>query len=386
MKYLPLLWAGLWRKPVRTVLTLLAMLAAFVLFGLLQGVSATFDGVVANSHLDRLYVLNRLGGTRAALPISYLPQIEQVAGVRQVTTLNGLSGAYYQDPKERISNNAVQPEAFFAIFPELHLPRDQLAAMVKTRTGALVGDRLAAKYGWKIGDRIPLHSNVVRRDGSQDWAFDIVGIFTEPNSATIINFTDRLLLNYIYLDEERAKGRGISGAYVVQIDDPNQAAATGAQIDGLFANSPDETETSSEKEFAADALSQIGNIRLVVNAIMVAVFFTLLFLTGNTMAQSVRERTGELAVLKTLGFRDGTVLGLVVAESLALCVSAAVIALASVWAIFPQIKIINDIGRPIDPAVLGWGLLAALALALVTGLPPAWRAGRLPIVDALRET
>lgn len=386
MKYLPLLWAGLWRKPVRTVLTLLAMLAAFVLFGLLQGVSATFDQVVANGHLDRLYVMSRLGGTRSPLPVAYRPQIEQVPGVRHLTTLTGLSGAYYQDPKERISTNAVQVEEMFAIFPELSLPKEQLEAMAKNRAGALVGDKLAAKHGWKVGDRVPLQTNVVRRDGTKDWAFDIVGIFTDPSNATLVSFTDSLVLNYAYLDEERATGRGISGAYIVQIADPNEAAAIAARIDSLFANSPDETETSSEKDFAADALSQIGNIRLVTNAIMVAVFFTLLFLTGNTMAQSVRERTSELAVLKTLGFRDGAVLGLVVAESLALCASAALIALTAVWAIFPQIKIINDIGRPIDPAVLGWGLLAALALALVTGLPPAWRAGRLPIVDALRES
>ena len=385
MKYLPLLWAGLWRKPVRTVLTLLAMLAAFVLFGLLQGVSATFDAVVANSHLDRLYVLNRLGGTRSTLPISYLPQIEQVPGVRQVTTLIGLYGAYYQDPKERISTNAIRPEQFFAVFPELHVAKDQLDAMVKTRTGALIGDKLAAKYGWKVGDRVPLRAALSRRDGSQDWTFDIVGIFTEPGEGTIITFTDALLLNYDYLDEERVPAHGITGAYLLSIADPGKAADIAARIDALFANSSDETETSSEKDFAADALSQIGNIRLVVNAIMVAVFFTLLFLTGNTMAQSVRERTAELAVLKTLGYRDGTVLSLVLAESLALCVSAALVALIGVWAIFPQIEIVNGIGRPIDPAVLGWGLAAALLLALVTGLPPAWRAGRMPIVAALRD-
>lgn len=386
MKFLPLIWAGLWRKPLRTTLTLLAIVAGFILFGLLQGISATFDQAVALSHPDRLFVLSRLNDDGdVTLPVAQLARIREVPGVIHATPLGGLGG-YYQQPDNLVAVWAVDPDSFFDVFSELKIPADQAAAWRQKRASAIVGDGLAAKYGWKIGDRVPLRTGTPRRDGTSDWAFDIVGIFGKPNGPSFIDSSMRIVVQYAYVDEGRASDRGSVFGFVATTADPAATPAVAAAIDRQFANSSDETETSSEKDYVANALAQLGNIKLFVTAIVLAVFFTLLFLTGNSVAQSVNERTGELAVLKSVGFSDLAVQGIVVAETLILYVSAAVLGLTAAALLYPSLEIIAPgVDAPLAPGVIAWGVIAAVALALATALLPARRVGRMSIVDALAD-
>lgn len=377
MKFLPLLWAGLWRKRTRTVFTLLSIVVAFVLFGMLQGVNAVFNNAVNAAAVDRLDVVSRVTFTEP-LPYGYLSQIESIPGVAGVAYQSWF-GTYYQDPKNFVFSFPLDPERFFPLFPELLLPKDELASLVHTRTGAVIGRDLAKKYGWKIGDRVPLHSVIWTQasNGSSDWQFDIVGIFDGPT-----NDASSFFFNYSYFDEARAFSKGKVGWYIVKVKNPKEAMQVAAAIDKHFANSPDETKTQTEKEFSQSFIKQQADINFIVTAILGAVFFTLLFLTGNTMMQSVRERVPELAVLKTLGFTDSAVVALVLAEALVLCLIAALIGLGIAALIFPAMK--DYIGEAHLPAnVLVSGAALAVLLALCTGLPPAWRTARLNIVDAL---
>ncbi len=378
MKYLPLVWAGLWRKPLRTIFTLLSVVIAFLLFGLLQGVSTAFDQSVSNAGVDRLVVQSRINFTES-LPYAHLAQLESVPGVTAVAYASWFGG-YYQDPKNFMFTFPVEPERYFNLFPELKLPADQLQAFAHTRTGAVVGKDIADKWGWKIGDRVPLKSTIwVNRDGSSDWNFDIVGIFTDPDDRTNENL---FLFNHTYFDEARTFGKGTIGWYTVRVADPKQSAAISKAIDERFANSSDETKTLTEKESAQAFLKQQGDIQFIATAIIGAVLFTLLFLTGNTMMQSVRERIPEFAVLKTLGFTETGVLTLILTEALFLCVSAALIGLGLADLAFPQLK--SMIGVATLPAsVIPLGIGIAALLACVIGLPPALRARRMNIIDAL---
>jgi putative ABC transport system permease protein len=375
MKFLPLLWAGLWRKRTRTIFTLLSIVVAFVLFGMLQGVNSAFSNAVNAAAVDRLNVVSRISFTES-LPFSYQAQIEAIPGVAAVAHESWF-GTYYQDPKNFVFSFPVDAARFFPLFQEVRLAPDQLAAMVRTRTGAIIGRELAKKYGWKIGDKVPLHS--VIWTGSSDWDFDIVGIYDTPGNA---NQAQSFFFNYSYFDEARSFSKGSVGWYVVKVKDPKQAMQVAAAIDKHFANSSDETKTQTEKEFAQSFIKQQGDISFIVTSILGAVFFTLLFLTGNTMMQSVRERIPELAVLKTIGFTDGAVVALILAEALVLCLIAAFLGLAIAAGIFPALKAyIGDTGMPKDVIALGIGM--AVLLAICTGLPPAWRTTRLNIIDAL---
>jgi putative ABC transport system permease protein len=378
MKYLPLIWAGLWRKPLRTILTLLSIIVAFLLFGMLQGVNAALDQSIAGAAVDRLIVQSRINFTEP-LPSSYLPRLEGVPGITGVAYASWF-GPYFQDPKNFIFTFPIDPERYFGLFPELKLPKEQLDAFVHTRTGAVIGLDMANKYGWKVGDRVPLHSTIwTNREGNSDWNFDIVGIYSDPEDHSNEQI---FFLNHTYFDEGRSFGKGTIGWYIVRIADPHQAAAMAGTIDKLFANSSDETKTMTERESAQAFLKQQGDINFIATSIIGAVFFTLLFLTGNTMMQSVRERIPEFAVLKTLGFSENGVLTLVLAESLALCIAAALIGLALAELAFPFLKqLIGTANLP--GSVILLGLAVAVLLALITGLPPALRARRLNIVDAL---
>ena len=379
MKYLPLIWAGLWRKRARTIFTLLSIVVAFLLFGMLQGVDAWLAGAVEQSRINRLYVLSRLTFTEM-LPISYQSRIETVPGVEMVSHFTWFGG-YYQDPRNMVISYPTDARRLPEIYPEWQIPKEQLEALIRTRTGALIGARLAQRYGWKIGDRVPLKTNIwTRKNGRDDWSFDIVGIYTVPENPMQEN---ALLFNFEYFDEARAFGHGMVGWYVVNIEDPAQAPRISAAIDRLFRNSPSETRTQNEKEFAQTQLRQVGDIGFMVNAIVGAVMFTLLFVTGNTMMQSVRERIPELAVLKTIGFSDRTVTLLILTESLLLCVFAALIGLALAVAAFPVMRAVTIMAVSLPAIVLVWGVLAAIALAVVSAAPPAWRANRLSIVEAL---
>jgi putative ABC transport system permease protein len=384
VRYLPLLWAALFRKKTRTVLTLLSVFVAFMLFGLLQAVEIAFESGAESADAKRLLTTARYSIIEP-LPLSYLRRIEQVPGVIGVAHADWF-GAKYQNESNAFPVFAVNPERYLAMYPEFVVPPAQREAFAETRTGAIAGKRLAERYGWRLGQKLPISSEIhPRRDGSLDWEFDLVG-FLDAEDPALRGNTDLVLINAAYFEEARQAGRGTTGWYIERIADPARARAIAARIDALFMNSPDETKTQPEKEFALGFAKQIGDLGALVTRILAAVFFTILILTGNTMAQSLRERIPELAILKTLGFSDLKVTALVLAESALLLVIGAGLGMAAAMLSLPVLN--GKTGGRFPPLFVSGGtwLLAAAAaavVALAVGLPPALRARRLRIVEAL---
>jgi putative ABC transport system permease protein len=384
MKFLPLLWAQLFRKTTRTVLTLLSVLVAFLLFGLLQAVQIAFESGADAADAKRLLTTARYSIIEP-LPMAYRPRNERVPGVVAVANADWF-GAKYQNESNAFPVFAVDPARYLDMYPEFTIDRAQREAFVRTRTGAVAGKRLADRFGWKVGQKLPISSEIhPKTDGSLNWEFDLVGILDADDPAVRGN-TDMVLINVAYFDEARQTGRGKTGWYIVRVADSTQARTISATIDGLFMNSPDETKTQPEKEFALGFAKQIGDIGALVTRILIAVFFTILILTGNTMAQSIRERIPELAILKTLGFSDGKVTALVLAEAVLLLVLGGGIGMGAAVAAMPALN--RSTGGRFPPLFVGaetWLLAAAVAavVALCIGLPPALRANRLKIVDAL---
>ncbi len=384
MRYLPLLWAGLFRKKARTILTLLSIVIAFLLFGLLQAVQVAFESGADAADAKRLLTTARYSIIEP-LPMSYLRRIEQVPGVVGVAYADWF-GAKYQNESNAFPVFAVDPERYLDMYPEFTISREQREAFARTRTGAVAGRRLADRFGWHVGQKLPISSEIhPKTDGSLDWEFDLVGIIDAEDPAVRGN-TDMVLINVAYFDEARQIGKGKTGWYIVRVADSTQARSISAAIDALFANSPDETKTQPEKEFAIGFAKQIGDIGALVTRILIAVFFTILILTGNTMAQSIRERIPELAILKTLGYSDGKVTALVLAEAMLMLALGGAIGMGAAVASMPALN--ASTGGRFPPLFVGletWLLAAALAaiVALVIGLPPALRANRLKIVDAL---
>jgi putative ABC transport system permease protein len=386
MKYFPLIWATLWRKKTRTIFTLLSMVVAFLLFGVLETIDYAFAHPSGGATgADKLITINKYSIT-LLLPFSDAQAIRAVPGVAEVTWLTWL-GAYYQESKNFVFALPVDTDSYFNLHKdEFNVSGEQMQAYRNTRTGALVNSALMKKFGWKVGDKVPLHSTIwtQKKDASLDWTFDIVGSFDARDPTQAGQQASTLLFHYELFDEGRSFGKGNVGWFEERIGDPSQSAAISGRIDALFANSPNETKTQPAKDFALAFMKQLGDIGFVLRAILGAVFFTLLFLTGNTMMQSVRERTPELAVLKTIGFGDAKVLGLVIGESMLLCVIAAVIGLGLSYAALPIIKLGLQ-GVELSPRALLPGIGAAVLLALAVGTPPALRAMRLNIVDALAD-
>ncbi|HEX6082293.1 MAG TPA: ABC transporter permease [Methylomirabilota bacterium] len=384
MRYLPLLWAGLFRKKTRTILTLLSIIVAFLLFGLLQAVQVAFESGADAADAKRLLTTARYSIIEP-LPMSYQRSIERVPGVVGVAYADWF-GAKYQNESNAFPVFAVDPNRYLDMYPEFTISREQREAFARTRTGAVAGKRLADRFGWHVGQKLPISSEIhPKKDGSLNWEFDLVGIIDAEDPAVRGN-TDMVLINVAYFDEARLIGKGKTGWYIVRVADSTQARGIAASIDGLFANSPDETKTQPEKEFAIGFAKQIGDIGALVTRILIAVFFTILILTGNTMAQSIRERIPELAILKTLGFSDGTVTALVLAEAMLMLVLGGGIGMGAAVAAMPALN--GSTGGRFPPLFVGpetWLLAAALAaaVALIIGLPPALRANRLKIVDAL---
>jgi putative ABC transport system permease protein len=384
MRYLPLLWAGLFRKKTRTTLTLLSIVVAFALFGLLQAVEVAFESGADAADAKRLLTTARYSIIEP-LPMAYQRRIEQVPGVVGVAFADWF-GAKYQNESNAFPVFAVDPARYLDMYPEFTVAREHREAFVKTRTGALAGQRLVDRFGWKVGQKLPISSEIhPKTDGSMSWEFDLVGIIDADDPAVRGN-TDMVLINVAYFDEARQSGRGKTGWYIVRIAESGQARAISAGIDALFMNSPDETKTQPEKEFALGFAKQIGDIGALVTRILIAVFFTILILTGNTMAQSIRERIPELAILKTLGFSDLKITALVVAEAVLLLVLGGGIGMGAAVAAMPGLN--GATGGRFPPLFVGpdtWLLAAAIAglVALCVGLPPALRARRLKIVDAL---
>jgi len=382
MKYFQLVWASLFRKKARTTLTLLSVVAAFLLFGLLDAVRVAFT--VPDESLDgakRLVVSSKLSIIQP-LPYSLKAQIDRIDGVEKSGYANWFGGIY-QDQKNFFPNFAVSPE-YIELYPELALPPEQKKAFAETRTGAIVGENLAKKFGWKIGDKIPLQATIFpNKTGGNTWTFDLVGIFHGATPEDRRN-EDQMIFRYDYFDEGRTFGTGTVGWYVVKAADPAQANRIAQQIDKLSANSANETKTQTEKEFQLAFVKQLGDIGLIVTSIMAAVFFTILLLTGNTMAQAVRERIPELAVLKTIGFGNRTVLGLVLGEALLLIALGGFIGLGLAAGAAKGLSAAFQGGVfALTPRSWLLGALIILALGLIVGLPPALRAMRLKIVDAL---
>ncbi len=386
MKYLHLIWAELFRRKTRTVLTILSILAAFLLFGLLNGVRDSFDNLGKSSiGAERLQTGSRLSFIQP-LPMSLQSRIAQVDGVKMVTYANWFGGAY-REARNQVFSFAVPPN-YLDAYPEIEVDPRQREAFNNTRTGALVGEGLMKKYGWKVGQRVPLISTIFpNRDGSKNWQFDIVGVLRVKDKKSSAAWYDQMfMLQWKYFDESNPYNRGAVGWYVERVDDPKQADRVAKAIDALSANSPNETKTQTEAAAFASQLKQLADIGLIVSSIMGAVFFTLILLTGNTMAQAVRERIPELAVLKTIGFRDRTVLGLVLAESVLLVLLGGVLGLGLVAVISPAANAVSGgtLNLPqvgLNSWLLGLGLM--IAIGLVVGALPAIRAMRLNIVDAL---
>ena len=380
-KYLPLVSGALLRKKTRTVFTLVSLATAFLLIGLLQAVNSVMSGGADFLGASRLITQAKTSFTQP-LPMRQLPQIAAVPGVEFVSHSQFFGGTY-QDNNSFFPQFAVNPQRLYDTYPEWVLPEDQRRAFISTQDGAIAGKLLADKYGWKVGDIIPLNSFIwTKQDGTRLWQWRLVGIF-DGRDAEWSKRANLMYLNYAMFDEARVAGaQGLAGVWVVKVSDPMQSDRIAAAIDAKFENSSDETKTQSEQEFQLGFLKQLGNIGFILNAISGAVFFTILILTGYTMSQSVRERIPELAVLKCLGFTDRTVLSLVLAESLLLSLVGAIAGM-TLATILPPLILPPEFPIRASAGVWAFAGVAVLFLALAVGLPPALRAMRLRIVDAL---
>jgi putative ABC transport system permease protein len=384
VKYGQLILAALLRHKVRTLFTLLSVVAAFLLFGLLESVRGAFAGAGSSvAGLNRLVTVSKISFT-LQLPKSLLEPIRAVPGVTDVTYANWFGGIY-QDPKNFFPNQAVAAN-YLDAYPEWKFSPATRAAFRSTRTGAVVGAALARQFNWKVGDRIPLQATIFpQKNGSNTWTFDLVGTFHVDDPS--LKAQEKLLLfNWDYFDEARSMGSGSVGWYVVRVADPAAADRVARAIDALSANSDHETKTQSERAFQLAFVSQFGDIGLIVGAIMAAVFFTLILLTGNTMAQAVRERIPELAILKTIGFTSGSVLGLVLAESVLLLVLGGAAGIMLAGAVARGLTVsLGVILPPIVSSLSVWtrSLAFMVLIGVVVGALPAYRGLRLRVVDAL---
>ena len=382
MRFFPLVWRSLWRRKVRTIFTLLSIFVAFLLFGLLMTIRGAFSFGVDIAGLDRLMVIHKTS-IIMPLPVAYRERIEGVSGVQSVTH-NTWFGGIYQDPTNFFAQIAVEPEKYFAMYPEFRLPPEQLQAWLADRQGAVAGRDLADRYGWKVGDRIPIQGTIYRtKGGNRTWEFNLVGLYDGDPGVDLTNFFFR----YDYLDEARDVGDGLVGWYVVKIADASQSFEMAAAFDQMFANSGAETKTTTEKVFVDGFAKQIGDIGSIMVAIVGAVLFTILLVAGNTMAQAVRERTSELALLKTLGFTGGGILALVLAESLCVAVAGGGLGLAAAWLVVqngdPTNGLLPLFVLPGRDLVIGAGLI--VGVGVLAGALPALGAMRLRITDALRK-
>jgi putative ABC transport system permease protein len=385
MKFFHLIWCNLKRKKLRTSLTLLSILVAFILFGFLMAIKQALAGGVSMARQDRLVVRHKVSIIQM-LPESYKARMERIPGVALATHQTWFGGIY-KDPKNFFMQNPVVPEDFLDMHPEVILSPEQKKAWLETRTGAIVGRKTADRFHWKIGDKVPIQSSIwAKQDGSRLWEFDIVGIYDGKDKGID---TTPLFFRYDYFDEARRSGaKGLVSWYTIRMKDPTQAADVAKRVDQEFENSSAETKTEPEGAFLQAWTSQIGNIVFIVAAILGAVFFTILLVTGNTMAQAVRERTGELGVLKAIGFTNAQVMSLVLAESCLLTILGGVLGLGLACLLVPVLAkalagLLPLFFLPTRDLFIGLGFSVVLGLA--TGIFPALQAMRLRVADALRR-
>ena len=384
MKYIPLIWRNLLRRKVRTGLTIACIFIGFLLFGVVMAIRAAFSMGVDIAGADRLVTIHKVSLIQL-MPRSYLERIRAMEGVEEATHANWFGG-YYQDPSNFIANMAVEPEPWLRMYPEFVVPEEQKRAWIANRAGAIVGINTATKFGWKVGDRVPLISPIYRKPDGSPWDFTIEGIYDSP-----VQGTDKtqFFFHYDYINEvfRDTQIANQVGWYVIRVSDPATSDQLAQRVDALFANSSAETKTATEKAFVSDFSKQVGDIGTIMIAIASMVMFFILFVAGIAMAQSVRERTSELAVLKTLGFSDGLVLALVMVESCVIAIIGGGLGLALGWLIVsqgdPTGGMLPAFYFPARDMVLGVALV--LLLGIGTGLLPAVQAQRLKIVDALRR-
>ncbi len=383
MRYSSLIWGNLKRRKIRTALTILSVGVAFLLFGLLCALKHAFTAGIELAGVDRLVVRHKVS-LIMLLPQTYGSRMEQIPGVDRTVHFTWFNGVYRNEPRNFFGSFPTDPEPFLDLFTEYRVPPDQREAWLKTRTGAIVGRSLADRFGWNIGDRVPLTTPIWPHPDSGAWTFDIVGIYDGVGKDVD---TSGFFFRYDYFDEGRPYEKGKVGWYMVRVHDPNRAAEVARAIDAEFANSPFETKAEPEGAFAQAFIQQIGSIGTILIAILSAVFFTILLVAGNTMAQAVRERSEELGVLKALGFSDDLVLGLVLAESCLIAAVGGLIGLGLAWLVTargsPVPSILPLFSLPRRDVVIGAAIV--LALGLAAGILPAWQARRLQIATALRR-
>jgi putative ABC transport system permease protein len=377
-----LVWAGLWSKPTRTLFTLVSLAVGFLLFGLLQGLNTAFANATSRTQADRLLLSPKFENP---LPQSYLSRLQSIPGVSEVTW-TGFLPAFFQDPRNGFVVISTDPVSFYSVRNEYKVDPRHLEALLKTRTGLIVFEPLAQRLGWKIGDRITLGSPVPREDGAP-WEFDVVGFTTNPSNPGSVPFA---IAQYDYVNAARANLKDRVTRFVVRIADARRSVEMAEAIDKVFANSDAPTRSQAENEFAQSDLATIGDVRKLTTAIIGAVFFATLFLVGNVIRQSTRERTSQFGMLKTLGYSDTRVLAIVAGEALLLCLMGALVGLAGTVVMFPMIanylpNLSGYLGTPrLSGVVLLLGVLAAGVLTILSAAQPALSAMRLNIVDALR--
>lgn len=383
MKFLPIIWANLKRRKLRTALTMSSIVVAFLLFGYLCAIQEALSAGVSVAGADRLIVRHKVSIIQL-LPQSYHERIRRMDGVKEAAHATWFGGIY-QEPRNFFAQIPVVPEEYFSVYDEFTLPEAQMKKWLETKNGAVAGRNTADRFGWKIGDRIPIQATIYPQEGDEQmWEFDLVGIYDSEKKGAD---TTQFFFRHDYFDEAQSSEEGMVGWYLIKVDDPNQAEAVAKAIDTEFANSPFETKAETEGAFVQGFAKQIGNVTAIMIAIMSAVFFTILLVAGNTIAQSVRERTEEIGVLKSLGFTNTQVMGLVLGESCFLSMLAGGTGLALAFALISRGDPTNG-SLPIfylpTPDII-LGLVLMVVLGLLTGLTPAIRATRLKVADALRR-
>ena len=374
---------NLFRRKLRAALMIVSILIAFMIFGVLAGFYRAFTAGEDRAAADRLITVNKINFTQP-MPIAYFNRVHSVDGVRQVTFANWFGG-YYQDPKNFLMTLAVEPATYFDVYrSELDIPPEQLQAFIRDRSSAVIGESLARKWGWKVGDRVPVASNIfTQRSGGHTWDFTIAGIVKGKTEQVDTNF---FLLQYAYFDETRSFGKDTIGWLILQTNSPENNDRVAKTIDAMFANSTAETSTDTEKAFGKAFAAQFGNIALIVFLVVGAAFVTILMIVGNTMALSIRERTREIGVLKTLGFSGARILRMVLGESVLLALLGGLPGLAIAALITLALR--NSLANiapafAVSPDIALEGLALMVALGLITGIIPALNAMRLKIATAL---
>jgi putative ABC transport system permease protein len=381
LKFLPLIWAGVWRRPVRSILTALCIVIAFVLLGLLEGVNAGFERAIAHANRQLLVTDIRVRGG-APMPISALATLRSLPGIAEVAP-RAYFVANYRDesPKSSVVALATDPKIFFGLLTSIKVDPRTVEAVERTRNGMVVTPAMLTQFQWKVGDTIPLHSQQVKTDGGTDWTFQIVGTFDTPLSPNPAYFG---VINYSYFNASRTVDRDTAEMFYVRIKDPTQATAMSAAIDAVFANSSHETRTRSQQQRAQTQAKQMGDVEFFTDAIIGAVLFTLAFLTGNSLRQALQERTREFGILKATGYSDAAVLTLAFAEALLLFMPPAAFGLVIARVLAPIAS--HNIGSVVvSVPVAAAGLGCAALLAFLGAALPARRLARMPITNALRK-